>query len=110
MSAHKPPRFFRRLSLLMVGAVSSLALIYAIIGNNGYLELRRRETVNRELRAKADRLRRENSHLLHEIKALKSDPKTIEKIAREELGMVKPGDVKIMTSPDRQVPAPADRK
>lgn len=86
----------------MVGVVSVLALAYAIIGNNGYLELRRREAKNRELRAKADELRQENKEILNEIKALKSDPKMIEKIAREELGMVKPGEVKITTNPNRQ--------
>lgn len=86
----------------MVGVVSVLALAYAIIGNNGYLELRRREAKNRELRAKAEELRQENKEILNEIRALKSDPKMIEKIAREELGMVKPGEVKITTNPDRQ--------
>jgi cell division protein FtsB len=99
--------FFQRLSLLMVGVVSILALTYAIIGNNGYLELRRREARNRELTAKAEKLRRKNSQILSEIRALKSDPKAIEKIAREELGMVKPGEVKITTNPDRQGPAPS---
>jgi cell division protein FtsB len=91
----------------MVGVVSVLAFAYAIIGNNGYLELRRREAKNHELRLKADELRRENEAILNEIRALKSDPKAIEKIAREELGMVKPGEVKITTNPDRQAPAPA---
>ena len=102
MSQPKQHSFFQRLTLLMVGAVSILALAYAIIGNNGYLELRRRESKNHELRTKADELRRENKEILGEIRALKSDPKAIEKIAREELGMVKPGEVKITTNPARQ--------
>ena len=91
----------------MVGVVSVLAFAYAIMGNNGYLELRRREAKNQELRLKAEELRQENKEILSEIRALKSDPKAIEKIAREELGMVKPGEVKITTNPDRQKPAPA---
>ena len=91
----------------MVGVVSVLAFAYAIIGNNGYLELRRREAKNEELRLRAEQLRRENREILSEIRALKSDPKAIEKIAREELGMVKPGEVKITTNPDRQGPAPS---
>ena len=86
----------------MVGAVSVLAFTYAIIGNNGYLELRRREAKNGQLRVRAEELRRENKEILSEIKSLKCDPKAIEKIAREELGMVKPGEVKITTNPDRQ--------
>jgi cell division protein FtsB len=102
MSRPTQPRFFRRLALLMVGLVSLLVLAYAIAGDHGYLELRRRQSKNRELRAKAEQLRQENKETLSEIKALKSDPKLIEKIAREELGMVKPGEVKITTNPDRQ--------
>jgi len=105
MSEPKQHPFFQRLSLLMVGVVSVLAFAYAIIGNNGYLELRRREAKNQELRLKAEGLRRENKEILSEIRALKSDPKAIEKIAREELGMVKPGEVKITTNPERQAPA-----
>ena len=107
MSEPKQYPFFQRLSLLMVGVVSVLAFAYAIMGNNGYLELRRREAKNQELRLKAEELRRENKEILNEIRALKSDPKAIEKIAREELGMVKPGEVKITTNPERQGPAPA---
>ena len=107
MSQAKERSFFQKLSFLMVGAVSILALTYAIIGNNGYLELRRREAKNEELKARAEELRRQNQEIINEIKALKSDPKLIEKIAREELGMVKPGEVKITTNPDRQGPAPA---
>jgi len=107
MSQPKQTSFFQRLSLLMVGAVSILALTYSIIGNNGYLELRRREAKNSELRAKADELRRENKEILSEIRALKADPKLIEKIAREELGMVKPGEVKITTNPSRQKSIPS---
>jgi cell division protein FtsB len=107
MSQPKQRPFFQRLSLLMVAVVSVLAFAYAIMGNNGYLELRRREAKNQELRSKADELRQENKEIRSEIKALKSDPKAIEKIAREELGMVKPGEVKITTNPDRQKAAPA---
>jgi cell division protein FtsB len=97
--------FFRKLSILMVAAVSLLALVYAISGESGYLELRRRQAKTRELNRKIEQLQQENKAMLNEIKALKSDPKTIEKIAREQLGMVKPGEVKITTNPDRQEPA-----
>jgi cell division protein FtsB len=107
MSQSKQRSFFQRLSLLMVAVVSVLAFAYAIMGNNGYLELRRREAKNQELKLKADGLRQENKEIRSEIRALKSDPKAIEKIAREELGMVKPGEVKITTNPDRQKAAAA---
>ena len=68
MSEAKQHSFFQRLSLLMVGVVSVLAFAYAIIGNNGYLELRRREARNQELKLKAEELRRENKEILNEIR------------------------------------------
>ncbi len=100
----RPPRnpFFKKLSVLMVGTVSLLAFLYAVAGKSGYLELKRHEEKNRELTRKVEQLQQENKEILGEIKALKSDPKAIEKIAREELGMVKRGEVKITTNPDRQ--------
>ena len=107
MSQPKQRSFFQRLSLLMVGVVSVLAFAYAIMGNNGYLELRLREARNQQLKSRTEELRQENKEIRSEIRALKSDPKAIEKIAREELGMVKPGEVKITTNPDRQKSAPA---
>ncbi len=53
MSQPKQHSFFQRLSLLMVGVVSVLAFAYAIMGNNGYLELRRREARNQRTEVKS---------------------------------------------------------
>jgi|RhiMetdeSRZDD1v2_1073273.scaffolds.fasta_scaffold2797713_1 cell division protein FtsB len=98
--------FFVKLSILIMGVVSLLVFAYAIIGDNGYLELKRREKENLQLNRKIERLRDENKAILQQIKALKTDPKVIEKIAREELGMVKPGEVKITTNPVNERKAP----
>ncbi len=39
----------------------------------------------------------ENKQLTEEIQALRSDPNTIERLAREELKLVKPGEVVLVT-------------
>jgi cell division protein FtsB len=39
----------------------------------------------------------ENKKLTAEIQALRTDPTTIEKLAREELKLVKPGEVVLVT-------------
>jgi cell division protein FtsB len=94
--SEKPQRsFFMKLSILIMGVVSLLAFTYAILGANGYLELRRKHENNRKLSQQIEQVRQQNQRILQEIKALKTDPKSIEKIAREELGMVRPGEVKI---------------
>lgn len=111
MPEKKERSFFTKLSVLIMGAVSLLVFTYAIVGDNGYLELRRRKEKNLELNLRIEQLRRENKEILQEIKALKTDAKAIEKIAREELGMVKPGEVKITTNgADEKNPKASDSR
>jgi cell division protein FtsB len=106
MAERSQRSFFMNLSILIMGVVGLLVFTYAIIGDNGYLELKRREEENLQLNQKIEQLRQENKAILQQIKALKTDPKVIEKIAREELGMVKPGEVKITTNPVTERKAP----
>jgi cell division protein FtsB len=96
----KPQRsFFRKLSILIIAIISVLAFVYAVVGDKGYVETKKQQEKNRDLTRKIEELSKENREILQEIKALKTDPKAIEKIAREELGMVRPGEVKITANP-----------
>jgi cell division protein FtsB len=45
------------------------------------------------LRGEIAELRRENSRLASEIAALRQDPRAVERIAREELGLARPGEL-----------------
>ena len=45
------------------------------------------------LRHEIDQLQKENDHYTGQIKALQTDPKTIEKEAREQLHYARPGEV-----------------
>jgi cell division protein FtsB len=74
-----------------VGVLVVLAVM-AIFGDNGVLALRR-------LRGEVDLLVREvrtlevqNERLSRAISELQDDPGVIERIAREELGLVRPGE------------------
>ena len=87
--------FFKRLLIFMASGIFLLFLAYGIFGDKGYLQLKKVELQNQKLRLEIEHVKDENQQMMLEIKALKTDPKTIEKIAREELGMVKPGEVKI---------------
>lgn len=58
--------------------------------------LPRYRALKRELErvdADNDRLRRELRDLSREVRSLKSDPDALEHIARDELGMVRPGEL-----------------
>ena len=76
---------------IVVGALLILAVM-AVFGDNGVLALRRLrgevDTLVRELRT----LEAENERLSRTISELQEDPAVIERIAREELGLVRPGE------------------
>jgi cell division protein FtsB len=85
------PTRLTRPGWIVVGALLVLAVM-AIFGDNGVLALRRLrgevDTLVREVRA----LEAENERLSRAIGELQEDPAVIERIAREELGLVRPGE------------------
>ena len=91
--AQQPVPYWRRY-LLEIFGVALLALgIHDIFGAHGYLATRRSERQIEQLRGEIERLNRENQALTQNVSALKSDPAAIEKIAREEMGLARPGEM-----------------
>jgi len=85
----------------LVLLLASIALIvHNIFGQNGYLALRRQQKELQTLEQQIEQLKLENEQLDKQIKALKSDPAAIERLAREQMHLVKPGE-KIYTLPDK---------
>ncbi|MBI4640772.1 MAG: septum formation initiator family protein [Candidatus Tectomicrobia bacterium] len=85
----------QRVKVLLFASLSlSLLLVFfGLFGREGLLEVYKKGLQLQELRGKVETLKAENEKLLFEIEGLKNDPYTIEKVAREELGMVKPGEI-----------------
>ncbi|HXY00243.1 MAG TPA: septum formation initiator family protein [Candidatus Limnocylindrales bacterium] len=82
-------------------------VIHDIFGPHGYLVMRHKQQEIQKVNAALDKLNKENSALEQEIKDLKTDPQTIRKIAREELGLAQPGEIIIKLpapSPHEQAP------
>lgn len=80
---------------LMLGvALLGLTLVaLGIFGNNGILTYTQLNRHYREMEIRVEKLKQENKRLAEETQALGNDPFLIERIAREELGMVKPDEV-----------------
>ena len=76
------------LAMLAVGLFA-----HAMLGNNGWLSYRQKRAEYRKLQLQLQQMDAENRRLDEEIKGLKSDPKAIEKEAREQLRYAKPGEV-----------------
>jgi cell division protein FtsB len=75
-------------------------IVHDVFGENGYLALRRQHRDVKALREQIQQLNLENEQLEQQIKALKSDPKAIERLAREQMRMARPGEL-IYTLPDK---------
>ena len=94
--------FYRSRRKLATAAVAALALLLAfhvVFGANGFLAYQKKRTQYRALEKDIEKIQKENDALAERIKALKTDPATIEKEAREQLRYARPGEV-IYTYPD----------
>jgi cell division protein FtsB len=86
-------------------ALMCLLGYHVVFGANGLLAYEAKRRESQDLQRQLQSLEQQNSQLQDRIKALKSDPKAIEKEAREHLRYVRPGEV-IYTLPTA---APRDR-
>ena len=101
----------RRNSILALLLVVFVLGVHEILGSHGYLALRRQKRDYQALQQQIQKLQRDNQQLEKNIQSLKTDPDTIEKQAREQLHLVKPGEI-IYTLPGKsaaQPPATAQR-
>ena len=91
-AATPPPRRRKRLHLLLI-FVTLVLVVDALVGEKGLLETIRARRQYRELTASIERLRSENARLREEARRLLEDPSAIEALAREELGLIRPGEM-----------------
>ena len=84
----------RRKSLqVLLLFVTLVLIINALIGERGLMETARARRTHAELAAAIEHLRTENSRLRDDARRLLSDPATIEALARQELGLIRPGEI-----------------
>jgi cell division protein FtsB len=83
-------------------------MVHDIFGPHGFLAMRRKQQEIQKVRSVLQRLNKENSLLEQDVQDLKTDPQTIRKIAREELGLAQPGEIIIkLPAPEPQTPPAA---
>jgi cell division protein FtsB len=64
----------------------------SVFGDRGMLNLMSKRRQVDALRAELDGLREENARLTAQIAALRTSPRAIERLAREELGLARPDE------------------
>jgi cell division protein FtsB len=88
-----PLAWRRRLLNYLLVFVIVVLVTDGLVGENGFFQRARvRDTYEQERQA-VDTLKQRNQRLLNEIRRLKYDPETLEGLARQELGLIRPGEV-----------------
>jgi len=83
----------RRIATATVVVVTVMVGFHVVFGANGVFVYAKKRAEYRDLDSELKNLKLENERLDRNIKALRTDPKTIEKEAREQLRYTRPGEV-----------------
>jgi cell division protein FtsB len=85
--------FLRRNVSWFLIAGFALLLLQDIFGTHGVLAMRRTQLETKEVQQEIERLNEENRKLQDRVQHLKSDPATLEGIARDEMHLKRPGEL-----------------
>jgi cell division protein FtsB len=89
-----------RIALGVFGLLTIAVLVLAVINDKGVLQVQAQSKKLADLENEINGLDAENRQLTRDIQALRTDPTTIERLAREELKLVKPGEI-VLVSPEK---------
>ncbi len=99
-SPEPTPAFRRGLAGLLLGSLFLAGCAALLFGERGVLDVRRSRRQLADLRAEVAAETERVERLTREVERLGKDPKALERVAREELGMAKPGEVVILLPRD----------
>jgi cell division protein FtsB len=86
-------RAARKRRLTFIGLLAILMAILSVGGNRSLIKIYRMTKTKGELHREITRLKGMNTQLDREVRSFTNDPQRVEAIAREELGLVKPGEI-----------------
>ena len=87
----------------LLGLSVLVMIVHDVFGTHGFLAMRRTQNEIKKVKADLDALSKENAVLEQEVKDLNSDPRLIEKIARDDLGLARPGEIIIRIPAGQQL-------
>ena len=101
----RPARTPRQKAIAIAALVVGAIVYGALRDEEGMRHVFRERSRLQELIHSVSGLREENQSLRAQIKALREDPRSLERLAREDLGLSKPGEVVfILESEPTQTP------
>lgn len=85
----------RRILRYALWIVSGVLMVNALVGEKGYLATLQARQEQARAESALHALRAENARLTEEARRLRQDPAMLEAVAREELGLIRPGETLI---------------
>lgn len=95
----------RRIATIAVTVLAASLFVHVMFGANGMVVYKQKRAEYEALRKQIVQVEQENDRYTQQIQGLKSDQKSIEKEAREQLGYAKPGEY-VYVPPVPARPAP----
>ena len=99
--AAPPSTLQRRIINLALVFVTVVLVVDALIGEKGLMESMRARRDYHQLELSLESLQRENARMQEEVRRLKDDPSAIEAVAREELGLIRDGEVLVIVKDEK---------
>jgi cell division protein FtsB len=94
-----------RLATLAVALLAIWLALHVTFGANGMVVYRTKRTQYQQLQKEIDSLQKENDSYSQQVDQLKTDPRRIEKEAREQFHYARPGEV-VYVAPETPPPPP----
>ncbi len=102
--AASPSPWRTRLFQYGLAFVTVILVVDALVGEKGFLDTLRARRQYREVATALFQKRAENTRLRDEIRRLREDPARIEEVAREELGLMRDGEVLFIVHDEKAPP------
>ena len=99
-------RSARKRRLVFVVGLAILIAALSVGGKKSLVKVFQMSKTRTELQQEITRLKQVNEELVREIQAFTHNPSQVEAIAREDLGLVKPGEIVYQFGPPRPTTAP----
>ena len=100
--------YLRKNARQILGLALFALLVHDIFGAHGFIAMRKTQREIEQIREQIGKLNNENQSLSGQVNSLKTDPKAIERIAREEMGLARPGEI-IYKLPDSAKPGDSQK-
>jgi cell division protein FtsB len=103
ISPSEAGEYLRRNVRQILGLALFALLVHDVFGPHGFIAMRRTQLEIEQIREQIGKMNDQNKSLTEQVNSLKTDPKSIERIAREEMGLARPGEM-IFKLPDTAKP------